>query len=187
MRRLAIHLAAVAALVSGCSKHNNAGNPYYFSFQSGNILYSHPVDSSVQNQDSMYPNGRAIRTFSTRTPQQTDSAAAGLRTLVTWSMYLLNRNSSIDTFLGNYTSDTSAANGKMLEPGSVFAFYTGYDPHQGSYYVSPGLSFTVTITQFTSAWFEGTFEGKLLRTFIPANVSDTVTITNGKFRLPLSQ
>jgi len=37
----------VVALLCGCSKHNAAGNPYYFSFQSGAIQYTTVVDSLV--------------------------------------------------------------------------------------------------------------------------------------------
>jgi hypothetical protein len=187
MRKLTVYpamAAAVFAFFGGCSKHND-GNPYYFTFQSGTITYSSPtVDSLLQCKDTLYSTFGLMTMASFRTQAQTDSAAAGESRLATWSFYLINTGSSLNAFTGNYTTDTSAANQKKLEIESVFRFYTSYDPHHGAYYANPGLPFTVTITQFASNWFEGTFQGMVLHSN-GTGVTDTATITNGKFKLPL--
>jgi hypothetical protein len=187
MRKLLAVAAALIAVLSGCSKHN-AGSPYYFSFQSGNISYSSPVvDSLLQCRDTATSTYGMISMASFRTQQQTDSAAAGLGTLATWSFYLLNLSSPFNGFTGNYSTDTSSGNTKLLETGnSEFRFYTSYDPHHGAYYISPGLQFTVTITQYSAGWFEGTFSGKVMQTNGTTNVTDTATITLGKFKLPFA-
>lgn len=187
MRLLTAIVAAMATFLCGCSKHN-AGDPYYFTFQSGAITYSSSTaDTLLECKDTLGPSAGTITMFSFRTLAMTDSAEAGLSKLATWSFYLVNNGSPYDAFMGNYTSDTSAANHRLLLTGSSFRFYTSYDPHHGPYYTSPGLPFTVTITQFTSSWFEGTFQGMLIQTNGTTNVSDTAVITNGKFKLPLSQ
>jgi hypothetical protein len=188
MRKLTITFVMAAAaftFLSDCSKHN-VGNPYYFTFQSGSITYSSPtVDSLLQCRDTLGSGYGLIDMASFRTQAQTDSAVAGESLLATWSFYLLSRSSSRGAFVGKYTTDTSAANQKMLEGGSAFRFYTSYDPHHGVHYTTPGLPFTVTITQITSTWFEGTFGGMVLGTNTLAGTTDTATITNGKFMLPL--
>ncbi|HXB33888.1 MAG TPA: hypothetical protein VNV35_10715 [Puia sp.] len=188
MRKLTIAFVMAAAaftFLSDCSKHN-VGNPYYFTFQSGSITYSSSTaDSLLECRDTVEYGYGMIEMDSYRTQALTDSAAAGETTLATWSFYLWNRSSPNNAFTGSYTSDTGASNQKMLESGSVFRFYTSYDPHHGDYYTTPGLPFTVTITQITSTWFEGTFGGMVLETNYLAGTTDTATITNGKFMLPL--
>jgi hypothetical protein len=188
MRKRTVSLAMAAAAFAffgGCTKHN-IGNPYYFTFQSGTITYSSPVvDSLLQCRDTVCSTYGMITMASFRTQAQTDSAAAGLSKLATWSFYLINLSSPFDAFTGNYTSDTSAANHKMLETASDFRFYTSYDPHHGAFYSGPGLPFTVMITQYTSSCFEGTFQGMVLQSN-GTNVTDTATITNGRFKLPLN-
>jgi len=185
-RTVSLTMAAAAfAFLSGCTKHN-VGNSYYFTFQSGTITYSSPVvDSLLQCRDTVVSTYGMITMASFRTQAQTDSAAAGESKLATWSFYLVNLSSPFDVFAGDYTSDTSGANQKRLETASDFRFYTSYDPHHGAFYSGPGLPFTVTITQFTSSWFEGTFQGMVLQSN-GTNVTDTATITNGKFKLPLN-
>lgn len=177
----------MAALLCACSKHNNSGNPYYFTFQSGNINYSSPmVDSLLYCTDTVFGTLGQISLSSYRTQAQTDSAAAGEATLVTWSINLLNYSSPTSAFSGTYISDTSAGSNRLVSIwNGDFRFYTSYDPHHGVHYVVPQLPFTVTITQVTSTYVEGTFEGQLLQTNGTTNVSDTATITNGKFKLPL--
>ena len=107
-------------------------------------------------------------------------------TLATWSIIFDNLAPPYDAFAGNYTSDTSVANHKMLRSDTRFRFYSGTDPHRGQYVVSPGLPFTVTVTQWTASWFEGTFEGMAVGTNSVTHVLDTVTITNGKFKMPFN-
>lgn len=189
MRRLTAFVTAMAAVFCGCSKHNNAGNPYYFTFQSGNITYSSPmVDSLLQCRDTVGSTFGFITLSSFRTPQQTDSAVAGLSKLATWTFSLADWGAPYGAFAGIYTTDTSAGNQKMISVwNSDFRFYTSYDPHQGVYYMVPGLLFTVTITQFTSSWIEGTFEGRVMHSDGLTNVGDTATVTNGKFKLPLTR
>lgn len=188
MRQLTALLTAMAALLCGCSKHNSGGSPYYFTFQSGTITYSSPiVDSLLQCHDTVYSTGGFISLSSFRTQQQTDSATAGLTKLATWTIVLENWSSPYNAFTGTYTTDTSGGNHKMVSIwNGDFKFYTSYDPHQGAYYMVPGLPFTVTITQFNSSWLEGTFEGQVSHTNGLTQVSDTATITNGKFKLPLT-
>jgi hypothetical protein len=189
MRKLTVFAAVTAALLCflcGCSKHNNGGNSYYVSFQSGAIFYTRPVDSSVQNRITVGGAYGLMDMESYRTTQQTDSATAGLITLATWSISLGNYTAPYNTFTGNYTTDTSAANHKMLIDDTRFRFYSGTDPHRGQYVVNPGLPFTVTVTQWTASWFEGTFEGMAVGTNSVTHVLDTVTITNGKFKMPFN-
>lgn len=192
MRKLTFFAAAMVALLSflcGCSKHNSGGNPYYVSFQSGTIFYSRPVeDTFFQCQDTVVGSGIGMITMeSYRSTGQTDSAAAGLLTLATWDIILDNYSSPSTAFVGNYTTDTGAANHKIVRSDSRFRFYTSTDPHHGQYWVSPGLPFAVTVTRYTVAWFEGTFEGKLVGTNNMTQAIDTVSITNGKFKLPFNQ
>jgi hypothetical protein len=47
-----------------------------------------------------------------------------------------------------------------------------------------GLPFTITITQYTSTWFGGTFAGQVAGTNITTQAAHTATITNGKFKQP---
>jgi hypothetical protein len=186
MRKPFTFVAALAALLSGCSKHN-VGNPYYFIFQSGAITYSTPVvDSLLLCRDTTTNSYGIITMASYRTQAQTDSAAAGLTKLATWSFYLWNRNAPFNDFAGAYSTDTGAANARRLDTLSDVKFYTSYDPHQGSYYPKAGLQFTVTITQYTSTWFEGTFTGQVAGMNITTREADTATITNGKFKLPFA-
>ena len=192
MRKLTFFTATMAALLCflcGCSKHNSGGNPYYVSFQSGNVFYSRPVvDSIVQDQDTVEGSGYGMITMASyRNGAETDSAAAGLMTLATWYIILDNFSSPATAFAGNYSTDTSAANHKTVSSDTRFRFYTSTDPHHGQYLVSPGLPFTVTVTQWTATWFQGTFAGKLVGTNSVTQVIDTVTLTNGKFKLPFNQ
>ena len=142
MRKLTAFAAAGAATLlcflfffSACSKHNNGGNPYYVSFQSGAVFYSRPVDSNVQNKVTVNGSYGLMDMESYRTGSQTDSATAGLITLATWSIGLDNLSPPYNTFAGNYTVDTSAANHKMLRSDTRFRFYSGTDPHRGQYVV----------------------------------------------------
>jgi hypothetical protein len=186
MRKLSAAVAALAALLCGCSKHN-AGSPYYCSYQSGNITYVSPVaDSLLQCRDTVINNYGLLSMASYRTSQLTDSAAAGLYALATWSFTLVNTGSPAGNFAGTYSTDTGAGNTRSIEPYGDFRFYTSYDPHHGAYYLTPGLTFTVTITQYAGSWFEGTFGGKVLQTNGITGATDTATITGGKFKLPLT-
>jgi hypothetical protein len=185
MRKLIVSFLAIVALAWGCAKHN-AGTPYFISFQSGSILYTRPVDSLVYDSAFLGVAYGMLTMESYRTLDQSDSAAAGLRTLATWDLGLLNRDSPYSSFLGNYTTDTTAPNQKLVADGSRFIFYTSYDPHHGEYLTSPGLPFTVTVTQWNPTWFEGTFEGKVTKINPTTDVVDTATITNGRFRLPVA-
>jgi hypothetical protein len=188
MTKLVRLIAALATLLCGCSKHN-VGNNYYFSFQSGNIQYSTPIVDSLFQATYSSPTGYGDDGMLTigafRDQQDTDSAEAGLSTLATCYIYLWNFGSPANIFSGDYTTDSSSTNLKRLDIGSDFRFYSAADPHKGQFLMSNGLPFTVTITHWTSSWFEGTFEGKVAQFNSSTSVSDTATITNGKFMLPL--
>jgi hypothetical protein len=189
MRKLTGLIAATAMVVMlwGCSKHNAGGNNYYFSFQSGAIPYTTAVDSQVSIQFNAYPTYGLISMMSFRTTGQTDSAEAGLLKLATWEFDLDSWNSGPASFVGNYTSDTSASNFKRFEPSTHFRFYYAGDPHKGQYITSPGLPFTLTISQWNATWFEGTVSGQVVQYDATTGAADTATITNGKFRLPVAQ
>lgn len=189
MRKLTVVTAFVAVLFCGCTKHNTGGNGYYFSFESGNVQYSTRAGDSLIyiSADTIYTGYTIYGSLSIgglRTQAMTDSAVAGLSTLVTWSFYLENHGSPLNVYMGDYTSDSSSANLKRLNSGSVFRFYNSSFPHGTQYYVSYGLPFTVTVTQWASSWFSGTFGGKVVKFDYYTNVYDTATIVNGKFRLP---
>ena len=177
----------MVVVLCGCSKHNAGGNNYYFSFQSGAIQYSTVVDSQVSIQFNAYPTYGLISMMSLRTTGQTDSAEAGLLKLATWEFDLVSWTSGSPSFVGNYTSDTSAGNFKRLESSSHFRFYFAGDPHKGQYITSPGLPFSVTISQWNATWFEGTVSGQVVQYDATTGAADTATITNGKFKLPLAQ
>ena len=175
------------ALLCGCSKHNASGNNYYVSFQSGAISYSRVVDSLVSTRLDTVGSVMIVSMSSFRTIEQTDSATAGLLTLATWELDLVNRSSPSTAYAGDYISDTIAGNLKWLESSSRFKFYTSSDPHKGQFVVDPAVPFTVSIAQWTSSWFEGTFSGQVIQNNSSTGVTDTATITNGKFRLPVPQ
>ncbi len=175
----------LAALLHGCSKHNAGGNNYFISFQSGSIQYSRVVDSLVSTTLNMEDSVVLISMSSFRTIAQTDSATAGLLTLATWELDLVNRSSPSTAYAGDYISDTVAGNLKWLESTSRFRFYTSSDPHKGQFIVDPAVPFSVSISQWNSYWFEGTFSGQVIQNNPTTGVTDTATITNGKFRLPV--
>jgi len=184
MRKLPVLFVAIGALFCACSKHN-AGTSYYFSFQSGAFSYSNTVDSQVLVQLSSQTGYALLILSSTRTQQQTDSAQAGLLDLATWDLDIVNNSPPVDDLAGTYTPDTSGTNVRRIVTNvSRFQIYTSNDPHHGQYWIVPGLPFNITVTQWTSSWFAGTFEGMILQTNSTTNVTDTATITNGKFRLP---
>ena len=189
MRKLTVLAAATAALLclpGGCSKHN-AGNSYYFSFQSGAIQYTTTVDSLVGcKYGPLYGYG-SITMSGGRDNALTDSAAAGAISLATWYFTLLNQSSPADAIIGTYSTDTSATNLRFVLMGSDFRFYTLVDPHRGQYLIGPGLPFTVTVTQYNTSWFAGTFSGQAVGTNANTGLTDTVTVANGKFRLPFNQ
>ena len=186
MRMPFTFVVILAALLSSCSKHN-VGTPYYFTFQSGNITYSTAVaDSLLQCRDTTTTFYGLITMAGYRTAAETDSAAAGLTKLATWSFYCWNRGAPFNDFAGTYSADTSATNSRRLDTMSDFRFYTSYDLHRGSYFPKVGLPFTVTITAYNSGWFEGTFSGQVAGWNITTQAADTATITNGKFKLPFA-
>jgi len=177
-------VAILAALFFSCSKHNGS-NSYYFTFQSGNITYSTAVvDSLLDCRDTTTANYGLIAMAGYRTGAETDSAAAGLIRLATWSFYCWNLSSPYNDFAGTYTTDTSAGNSRRLDTLSDFRFYTSYDPHHGTYFPKAGLPFMIAITEYNSTWFEGTFTGQVAGWNSATQSSDTATITSGKFRLP---
>ena len=183
-------MTVLAILLFGCSKDNGkkAGSDYYFSFQSGNIQYTTAIDSlvSIQIYSHPYPPPSAgLELMSARTPEQTDSAAAGLFNLATWDFGIFNRNSPDTVFTGNYTTDSTSTNVKLLTAGSDFRFYTKSDPHKGQFLTTFTLPFTITITEWTATWFTGTFQGKVAQFNSATHVYDTASITNGKFKLPV--
>ncbi len=186
MRMPFTFVVILAALLSSCSKHN-VGTPYYFTFQSGNITYSTAVaDSLLQCRDTTTTFYGLITMAGYRTAAETDSAAAGLTKLATWSFYCWNRGAPFNDFAGTYSADTSATNSRRLDTMSDFRFYTSYDLHRGTYFPKVGLPFTVTITAYNSGWFEGTFSGQVAGWNITTQAADTATITNGKFKLPFA-
>jgi hypothetical protein len=189
MRKLTFLMAAMGltALLCGCSKHNASSSNYYFSFQSGAIQYTTAVDSQVQVHVYSYPTYGLISMMGLRTIAQTDSAEAGFIELATWNFDLDNRNVGPASFAGDYTTDTSGSSSRWVETNTDFRFYSAIDPHKGQYIPSAGLPFTVTITQWGTTWFEGTFSGQVIQNNPSTGETDTVTITNGKFRLPVPQ
>lgn len=183
MRKLTVLLC----LLYGCSKHNS-GTPYYFSFQSGAIQYTTTVDSMVNCQYGPQYGDGLITMLGNRDTQLTDSAAAGAISLATWQFYLLNRSSPADAYIGTYTTDSSATNLRSLFDYSRFRFYTLADPHRGQYVIGENnLPFSVTVSQYNTSWFAGTFSGQAVGTNSMTGLTDTVTITNGKFKLPFRQ
>jgi len=187
MRKLSAFVALAAVLLCGCSKHNNTGNSYYFSFQSGAIQYSTVIDSLVGVEISANSLDGTLSMGGFRNQSLTDSAAAGVITLATWQFYLINLIPEDSVFIGDYTTDSSAANLRQITTyeDSRFRFYTTSDPHQGQYVLTNDLPFTISITHWGSGWFAGTFYGQVVQFNPTTNVSDTATITNGKFKLPI--
>jgi hypothetical protein len=187
MRKLTVLTAVLAACLFGCSKDNSKkpGSDYYFSFQSGNIQYSTTIDSRVQITISSNPYNSVLSMSSSRNQEQTDSAAAGLINLATWTFGIFNIGSQDTTFIGNYTTDSSTTNVKRLSAESTFRFYTRSDPHKGYFFCTYALPFSLTITEWTAASFSGTFQGKVTQYNSATHVYDTASITNGKFKLPL--
>jgi hypothetical protein len=182
MRKLTFLAAALAVLLCTCSKHNSGTN-YYFSFECGGTTYTTTIDSLVQSQtDSAY---HELLFYGDRTTAMTDSASAGVLSLVTWQFLLISGTEPAANFSGTYTPDTTGVNYKIVWPGdSRFSFYTKGDPNLGHYVVVYNIPFTVTVSQWTSGWFAGTFAGQVVGTDANTQQVDTLTITNGKFKLP---
>jgi hypothetical protein len=182
MRKLNFFAAALAVLLCACSKHNS-GTSYYFSFECGGTTYTTTIDSLVQIQmDTVYHE----LTFSgNRTPAMTDSASAGVLSLDTWQFLLLSGTEPASNFSGTYSPDTASSSYKIVWPGDTrFSFYTAGDPNLGHYAVVYNIPFTVTVSQWTSNWYAGTFAGQVVGTNANTQQVDTLTITNGKFKLP---
>ena len=98
-----------------------------------------------------------------RTPAMTDSASAGVLSLITWQFLLISGTEPAANFSGTYTPDTTGLNYKIIWPGdSRFSFYTKGDPNLGHYVVVYNVPFTVTVSQWTSGWFAGTFAGQVV-------------------------
>jgi hypothetical protein len=182
MRKLTALAAALAALFSACSKHNG-GSSYYFSFECGGTTYTTTIDSLVLVQmDTAY---HELVFSGNRTPTMTDSAAAGALSLDTWQFLLLSGTNPASNFSGSYQPDTTSNSNKIVWPGDTrFSFYTKGDPNLGHYVVVYNVPFTVTVSQWTSGWYSGTFEGQVVGTNANTQLADTLTITNGKFKLP---
>jgi hypothetical protein len=186
---LQIPAAALLLFSAGCKKNNAAnGSPWYLTFQNGAIAYTTTnIDSTVFTQKIIQsPVYTSFTMARGRTGTETDSAAAGLMPLAT--CYLTIENIGKDTvFTGTYTTDSSSSNTKWFSVGSDFKFYTVADPAKGIFYADHGLPFSLTITAFTSTYVAGTFEGTMVQHNYSTNISDTTTITNGKFKLPLTR
>jgi hypothetical protein len=174
MRKLTFFAAALAVLLCACSKHNS-GTSYYFSFECGGTTYTTTIDSLVNIQmDTPY---HELVFSGNRTSAMTDSASAGVLSLATWSFLLLSGTEPASNFSGTYSPDTTSTSDKI-------SFYTTGDPNLGRYAVVYNIPFTVTVSQWTSGWYAGTFSGQVVGTNGNTRQVDTLTITNGKFKLP---
>lgn len=182
MRKLTVFVAAMAVLFCACSKHN-AGTSYYFSFECGGTTYTTTIDSLVLVQmDTAY---RELLMSGNRTSAMSDSAAVGVLSLDTWQFLLISGTEPASNFSGTYTPDTTGSSNKIVWPGDTrFSFYTQGDPNLGHYVVVYNVPFTVTVSQWTSGWYAGTFFGQVVGTNGNTQQVDTLTITNGKFKLP---
>jgi hypothetical protein len=189
MRKLLPTAAVLLLFSAGCKKNNAAnGSPWYFTFQNGAVAYTTiNIDSTVYTQKIIQsPTYTSFTMEHGRTSTETDSAAAGLMTLATCNLTLDNIGKDT-VFTGTYTTDSSSSNTKEFNVGSDFKFYSAADPAKGIFYADHGLPFSLTITAFTSTYVAGTFEGKMVQHNNSTNISDTTTITNGKFKLPLTR
>ncbi len=182
MRKLTFFAAALAVLLCACSKRNS-GTSYYFSFECGGTTYTTTIDSLVDIQmDTAY---HELMFSGNRTPAMTDSASAGVLSLDTWQFLLISGTNPASNFSGSYQPDTTSNSNKIVWPGDTrFSFYTKGDPNLGHYVVVYNVPFTVTVGQWTSGWYSGTFEGQVVGTNANTQQVDTLTITNGKFKLP---
>jgi len=178
MRKLTLSLAVLALAVAGCSKHNSTGTSYYFTYTHGAIPYRSRINDSLFFMQSGIYGGNWFGLSSARNQEMSDSAAAGLLALSTWSITCWYPSGQDSSWVGTYTTDTG--NIKRGLSYVQFRFYYSNDPQQGHYDAMPGLPFSVIITAATPDYIEGTFEGKLVK---GQNV-DTTTVSNGKFRLP---
>jgi len=182
MKKLTALSAALAVLLCACSKHNT-GTSYYFSFECGGTTYTTTIDSLVLVQmDTVYHD---LVFAGGRTSAMSDSAAAGKLSLDTWQFLLLSGTEPAANFSGTYSPDTAGSSYKIVWPGDTrFSFYTTGDPNLGHYAVVYNIPFTVTVSQWTSIWYAGTFAGQVVGTNGNTQQVDTLTITNGKFKLP---
>ena len=185
MKKLTALAAALAVLLCACSKHNT-GTSYYFSFECGGTTYTTTIDSLVLVQiDTAY---HELVFSGNRTSAMTDSASAGVLSLDTWQFLLLSGTEPAANFSGTYSPDTASSTSssyKLVWPGDTrFSFYTTGDPNLGHYAVVYNIPFTVTVSQWTSSWYAGTFAGQVVGTNGNTHQADTLTITNGKFKLP---
>lgn len=186
MRKLPILLCALVSFFCGCSKHNQ-GNPYFLTYQSGTIAYSTVMtDSLVSCTYGTGYNYDDISMLGGRNQGLSDSAAAGQIELGTWYFSLLNLSIPYTAYAGTYSTDSSAGNLRRIA-GGFFNFYTLSDPHRGRYTIGSGVLFSVTVTEYNTTWFSGTFEGKVAGFNSATQLPDTVTITNGKFKLPFTK
>lgn len=189
MKRITQILAVALLLFAGNCKKNSGGgdNDYYFTFQNGSVSYSTNMGDSLFNVSKFRTWQVSILEIAhLRNQAETDSAQNGLGKLATWYLYMYNYNVNDTTFIGVYTTDTSSTNTKLLSPTSDFRFYTENDPHKGQYVPVYGLPFTMTISEYTSTYIAGTFEGQMVQIDYNTNTSDTTTISNGKFRIPIN-